>query len=221
MSYYLAPSLVRLRDEVNARWPGRDKRSDGWIGDASHQARPSDHNPDYSAGGVVRAIDLDDSGIDRVRLLNEVVGDPRVWYVISHGKIYSVTYGWRANAYTGSNSHHEHVHVSIRHTKRAENGTGRWFGPKKRTKLPEMEMDRVIEQFKSGGGSDLRGVRMIQRALNTLTGADLVVDGHAGEQTRKAYAAWERRVDSRNPDGIPGPESLRALGRHRFQVVTR
>lgn len=220
MSYYLAPSLVQLRDEVNARWPNRDQRSDGWIGDASHQARPSDHNPDYGSGGVVRAIDIDDSGIDRVKLLNEVVGDPRVWYVISHGKIYSVTYGWRASAYTGSNSHHEHVHISIRHTKRAETGTARWFGPKKRTQLPRVDLSRVIEEFKNGAENDLRGVRLIQRALNTLAGADLVVDGYAGTKTRKAYAAWEHTIDSRNPDGIPGPESLRALGRHRFRVAT-
>src|SRR5690606_29069239 len=60
MSYYLAPSLVKLRDLINQNWPNRDKSSDGWIGDPSHQARKSDHNPDYSAGGVVRAIDVDE-----------------------------------------------------------------------------------------------------------------------------------------------------------------
>jgi hypothetical protein len=220
VTYYLAPSLVQLRDEVNERWPKRDKSSDGWIGDTSHQARPSDHNPDYSSGGVVRAIDVDDSGVDRVALLNEVIGDPRVWYVISHGKIYSVTHGWAANAYTGSNSHHEHMHISIRHTKGAETNTAKWFGHKRRTKLPDVDVDQVIEQFKNGGRRDLRGVRMIQRALNALAGADLVVDGHAGAKTRAAYAAWERATGSRNQDGIPGPESLTRLGRQRFRVIS-
>lgn len=36
MSWTLAPSLARLLDEVNRRWPNRDKRSDGTIGDRAH-----------------------------------------------------------------------------------------------------------------------------------------------------------------------------------------
>ena len=45
MAYTLAPSLVHARAEVNAGWPGRDKTSDGWIGDTAHQSTGSDHNP--------------------------------------------------------------------------------------------------------------------------------------------------------------------------------
>ena len=49
---------VRLRDQVNARFPKRDKRSDGWIGDAAHSERASMHNP---VDGVVFALDLDEN----------------------------------------------------------------------------------------------------------------------------------------------------------------
>src|SRR5688500_6227543 len=52
----LADSLRQFRDEVDTRWPNRNKRSDGWLGDAAHQATPSDHNPNPQ--GVVCAFDL-------------------------------------------------------------------------------------------------------------------------------------------------------------------
>jgi hypothetical protein len=80
MSYHLAPSLVRLREQINQEWPQRDTTSDGWIGDTRHQAVKSDHNPDYSAGGVVRAIDVDKDGIEVDRLLAAVMSDDRTAY---------------------------------------------------------------------------------------------------------------------------------------------
>jgi len=49
---------VKLRDQVNRRWPRRDKASDGWIGDRAHSERISDHNPNKA--GVVHAIDIDE-----------------------------------------------------------------------------------------------------------------------------------------------------------------
>lgn len=127
MSYYLAPSLVALRDEVNARWPNRDKGSDGWIGDTSHSARASDHNPDWDFGGVVRAIDIDKDGIDVQAVLDATIGDPRVWYVIFNRRIYSRTYGWTSRAYTGANPHDKHIHVSIAHTRAAETDRSPWL----------------------------------------------------------------------------------------------
>lgn len=117
MTYFLAPGLVQLRSEVNIRWPDRDKTSDGWIGDTAHSTRVSDHNPDYSAGGIVRAIDVDRDGIDVDRLLLSLIGSARVSYVIWSGRIWQnpAVYqagGWRA--YTGANGHYHHVHISIR-----------------------------------------------------------------------------------------------------------
>lgn len=118
MGYYLAPSLDRLRSQIDALWPNRDKATDGWIGDPSHAARPSDHNPDYSSGGVVRAIDVDKDGIDTEALIECVTGDSRVAYVIWNRRIWGYKSGWRA--YTGSNPHTAHMHVSIKHTTSAE-----------------------------------------------------------------------------------------------------
>lgn len=137
MTYYLAPSLEALRDEIDERWPNRDKTSDGWIGDASHSARKSDHNPDWSDGGVVRAIDVDEDGINVKEVLDSVVGDPRVEYVIYEMKIASRTYGpWTWRSYSGSNPHDKHMHISIRHTDFAENSTERWLDQQEEDDMP-------------------------------------------------------------------------------------
>jgi hypothetical protein len=120
MAYYLAASLVSLRNEVNAAHPDRDKTSDGWIGDASHAARTSDHNPDYASGGVVRAIDIDHDGIDRVKLRRVAAANSATEYIIQDGYIYTRQNGFRAAIYTGANKHDKHTHISIRHTKEAE-----------------------------------------------------------------------------------------------------
>lgn len=112
----------QLRLQVDDFYPDRDKRSDGWIGDTSHKARPSDHNPD--AKGVVRAIDIDRdlSGkakpdlmpylADQIRVCAKR-GDKRISYIIFAGRIASPRMGWRWRKYRGINPHHTHCHISL------------------------------------------------------------------------------------------------------------
>lgn len=126
-SWFLASSLVKLGTEIDRRWPNRDDSSDGAVGDTSHQARKSDHNPDWNAGGVVRAIDVDKDGINVSALLDAVIGDHRVWYVIWDRHIYSRTSNWEKRPYDGPNPHEHHIHISINHTRAAENDTSAWF----------------------------------------------------------------------------------------------
>jgi hypothetical protein len=126
-SFYLAPSLKTLRNEINTSNPSRDKTSDGWIGDASHKARKSDHNPDYAAGGVVRAIDVDRDGVNPDAIVATLIKDDRVNYVIWNGHIWSRKYNFVRRAYTGPNKHNQHLHVSIRHGKNYEDNTTPWF----------------------------------------------------------------------------------------------
>jgi hypothetical protein len=133
--YFLADSLKQLRREIDQRWPNRDKASDGWIGDASHQARPSDHNPDWDAPGdrrgVVRAIDVDKDGISMAEVLAAVVRDRRVAYIIWNRRIASATEDgtpWDWEPYSGTNPHDKHIHISIKHTHAAETDTSGWLG---------------------------------------------------------------------------------------------
>ena len=124
----MKPTLCKagqqLREQFDDTFPDRDRRSDGWIGDLRHSARPSDHNPDPKAGMVVRAIDVDadvyKSGkpdlmpdiADQIRLAAKS-GEKRISYVIFNGRIASSRLGWRWRKYTGSNPHNHHCHVSF------------------------------------------------------------------------------------------------------------
>lgn len=143
----LAPSLVKLMENVDAKWPKRSKTHDGSIGDAAHAARSSEHNPDRDSDdlprGYVSAVDITkDSAAMAAFLLKELIGDPRVWYVIHDGFIYSRTHGWAKRQYDGPNPHTHHLHVSLVQTKAAADATGNWFDvgtktPPKPTPKPE------------------------------------------------------------------------------------
>lgn len=125
----LVAAGVKLRDQVNKRFPSRDKASDGWIGDQAHQARKSDHNPD--ARGWVHALDIDadlvpwspklskraaralaDQLVEYAR--SGAPGSDRLKYVVFDGQIASGTYStsfwtWRGSGY----GHYHHIHVSF------------------------------------------------------------------------------------------------------------
>src|SRR6185312_13154805 len=118
MAWRVAKSLLKLRDQVNARWPNRNKENDGTIGDASHQSRKSDHDPD--SHGVVTAIDITHdpkSGCDSYALAEvfRASRDPRIKYVISNHRISSSEVDpWAWRPYHGVNPHDHHVHVSVK-----------------------------------------------------------------------------------------------------------
>ena len=123
MVWRTAHALDTLRVEINLRWPGRSKVSDGTIGDAAHAARTSDHNPWLTVDGigVVRAFDCTAAGIDangyaeHLRQLGKA-GDPRLTgggYVIWNKRIASERDDWAWRPYTGSNGHTHHIHLSL------------------------------------------------------------------------------------------------------------
>ncbi len=144
-SWILVPSLVSLRNEFNALAPGRDKASDGSIGDSAHASSSSDHNPDETGAtpyedsdrvNEVHAIDVDvdlrRSGWSMARAVEIIVTrhrtgkDNRLQNVIYNRRIWSRSYGWAARAYNGSNPHDKHAHFSARYTSAQENDTRHW-----------------------------------------------------------------------------------------------
>lgn len=139
-SWHLAGSLVSLKAAVDAHWPKRDKRSDGGIGDAAHQAQgsASDHNPWLN--NCVRAYDFDVDGIDAAWLAEQLRvagahGDPRLagktgstddnGYVIFNHHITSPDFT-RWVPYGGADPHTSHVHVSVTRDPGGYEWSGAW-----------------------------------------------------------------------------------------------
>lgn len=118
-----ARSLLTLRDQVNAAWPGRSKASDGIVGDSRHQAEPtSDHNPALIRGEwIVCAFDVTHDlahGVDCGRLAAAIVAsrDPRIKYLIWNRRILDTRpqfQPWTWQPYTGTSPHTEHLHISV------------------------------------------------------------------------------------------------------------
>lgn len=133
-NWYPAPAIVTLRDQINKKYPNRDKSTDGIIGDVAHSSRVSDHNPDWDAGGIVRAMDVDRDlyGADAANLnlnlkemqalVDRLITDPRVKYLIYRSRIWQnpdvyTNGGWQPyiNKPVGNpNPHIQHLHISVR-----------------------------------------------------------------------------------------------------------
>lgn len=125
MTWHLAPALDRLRDEVNAKWPNRSKASDGTIGDAAHSSRTSDHNPNGRRS--VNAMDITASGIDTDTLIAAAKKHPSVRYIIFNRRIMNRDIGnFKSRAYSGSNPHTKHVHISLYQSRAAEQRSQSW-----------------------------------------------------------------------------------------------
>lgn len=117
MGWRTAKCLDVLLHQVDAAFPGRDKSSDGTLGDAAHAATKSEHNPDEN--GVVRARDITHDpahGLDARKLAEALIAsrDSRILYVISNAQICSsVVSPWTWRPYNGINAHRHHMHLSV------------------------------------------------------------------------------------------------------------
>ena len=119
MKPWLCAAGTQLRDQIDTWYADRRTTADGWLGDARHSARKSDHNPDTF--GWVRAVDIDSSlgtseGIsaylaDQIRI--EAKTDKRISYVIHNSRIASSKKAWAWREYKGFNKHEHHMHISF------------------------------------------------------------------------------------------------------------
>lgn len=211
MAWRVAKSLDVLLKQVNERWPGRSKASDGAKGDDKHAARPSDHNPNKQ--GVVCARDFTHDpkhGLDARALAEALVAskDPRIKYIISNGEIASGTGAnhpaWKWRPYTGANAHRKHVHISVKGEKAHYDSVVPWKLDAKpaSAKKPAPAPSPVIEPKPAPAPSpvaDKELIKRVQIGLELLKYQPGGADGIIGPLTAGAIRSF--RADSGLPDG--------------------
>lgn len=170
MAWVVVPCLNELRDQLDEVAPGRDRASDGSIGDTSHSAGKSSHNPDRTGNpehrdgdqaDEVRARDFDADlrtpGLTMLEVVRHLVTGARAgrfwWlrYIIFQGIIYSRSTepAWQARKYTGANSHHHHAHVNSNFTQAADTVRGTDYGLEE---LVPVSKQNVIDALQSPEG---------------------------------------------------------------------
>lgn len=128
MNVTAAPAARALLKEATALWPDRNRASDGILPSAAHtKANPKSG---HERGNAVDLTDDKAQGCD-ADLIGQLVmeaRDPRVLYVISNRRIWSMgryREGWRR--YSGPNPHDTHTHFELDPAHRDE--THPWIRP--------------------------------------------------------------------------------------------
>lgn len=201
-----APSCRQALDDATARYPKRNRASDGIMGDAAHQRRRSDHN----TGNAFDLTHDPANGVDCNVLSQLVINDKRVTYVIWNRKIYVISQpdkGWQD--YTGTNPHTKHMHVSIRTDSRDDRSPWAWSPGEKPVLVVEPAPANQPPGEVLKMGSRGRAVSILQTRLNQ-NGAKLVIDGDFGKKTHQAVLQFQRSRGLKD-DGIVGKLTWAAL----------
>ena len=231
----LVEAGVTLRDQINKKFVNRDKRSDGWLGDAKHKARVSDHNAD--GNGWVHAIDIDEDFLGAgkgqavakefadqlIKLAREGKDGGRLKYVVYENKIASGTYPnqfwvWR----DGNWGHTHHIHVSF--TSKAQRDGSKFDlpifadAPKpdvKPTPTPSANKPFPGSNFvKFGAKNDFvkeMQKRLIAKGFSIPAGPT----GNYGTQTVNAVRDFYRSIKLTSDGKKMGPKAWDALWRGR------
>lgn len=213
-------SLLQLLKQINQAAPKRSKASDGWVGDAKHAARHSDHNAEPDGTVDARDFTHDPSGGADMRAINAAIiasRDPRVSYTIFEGKITSGKNGpspWKPRTYKGSNRHDHHLHVSVL-DENQDDKTPWKIDSAFKTKAPakpgaDLSKKQVNSVMHLGSKGEF--VKTLQKNLNHLGYGLLEEDGSFGTDTDAAVKAFQKAMGLR-VDGWAGPATLEVVGK--------
>ena len=179
-----AESLLKLKKQVDAAYPGRNTASDGFIGNAAHCPNgdgtgDSDHCPNIQDGEyrVVTAFDIThdpESGCNNNLIVEAIRAsrDARVKYLIwnkriANSKAIGGSAPWEWRPYSGSNPHTKHAHLSVLPRKNEYDDTSTWSIPSR--------VDHLIQDFVMTGADEVR--RTLGSLVNDLTIGNARLDG--------------------------------------------
>lgn len=217
-----AKSLLKLRDQLDAAYPHRSKASDGFIGDAAHATRDSDHNPWIVVNnvGIVTAFDITNDpthGLVVAKLFEGIVQshDSRVKYMIHERRIVrsydkelddgNVIPAWQWAPYAGPNPHTKHGHLSVNSDAEDYDGLGNWrLLPRSPKPTPHgIDWEKYVENIRPGRrtlkiGNAGDDVAFVQRFIGKTDD-----DGYFGPDTEKAVK-WYQKLRGLHVDGVVG-----------------
>jgi hypothetical protein len=132
-----SPAAIAVLRQATKLWPKRKKSSDGLLPSAAHLKQ--NPNSDHNTGLAADLTHDPKNGVDCKKLFEQLKKDKRVKYLIFNKKIW--IRGRGEKAYTGSNPHRTHLHISIR------DGYGTdvspWFKPVAPVKVAPVEKKPV------------------------------------------------------------------------------
>lgn len=244
MTFVVVPNLLEGRDQLNKRFPNRDKSSEGTIGDIAHQSTSSSHNPDESGNpefsdhdnvDEVRAADFDKDlratdGTTMEQVVQLWITKARsgeMWWVryfIYNKRIWHKGDGYKTRVYTGSNPHTDHVHVNSDFTQKADivTGTNWHLDEVNKPTSPTAPTPHIVK--KGDKGVEVGWIQEFLRynfaayrhVVRVDRGSLLVVDRDFGPQTE----AWVKEFQSRTgltEDGIVGPKTFAMMRRYGYK----
>lgn len=156
-----APACRAVLSQATARWPNRNKASDGIVSSDAHKKQNPSSDHDY--GNAVDLTHDPANGCDAHAWVRWLIKQdfPEVKYAISNGSIWSAarrSEGWRQ--YTGSNAHTKHAHISINANHR--NSTRSWFPASSRVSNPTEQEDDMTD-------ADRKMLKEVHAMLSQLT----------------------------------------------------
>jgi hypothetical protein len=180
-SWHVNEGLAVLIRQVKAMWLGIVIYT---IGDASHSARKSDHNP--NSAGRVNAADFMIRGVFTKALAKILVAwlirDSRTKYVIYNRQIWQDG-GW--NDYTGSDPHTDHVHLSVKDS--AHKNTSEWKLKQMAHTFKEVNGFKLPVLKEGMHDADYAGYDYIWRVQKIV---GVKADKDYGPVTREAVKDW-------------------------------